>query len=359
VIGRSPRGAPDGLLVERAFSEAHARSMASYRDPDRWGEHVETAARALLADGVTCVHDAACPPSAERLYARLAREGRLPVSVLVMPHAEGLLGPLDPTRLEGPVTGEGDERLRVGPIKLFADGGVLPAIDVHFHGQAVSMGLVFDRLAEEVAEALQRGFAVAVHAIGNRGLDAALDAFDAAGRGRAGRGRCDDARWRVEHATLLSRVQAARMADLGVLGVVQPGFVHHMGGAVGEFAPDDATWLAFGDLAEAGVRLAGSSDGPCTFHAPLLTSARGVTRLTSKGTVIDASQSLPYEDWLHAYTAGAAFAGGQEDERGRLAPGLQADLVVLDGPLDARRPPTVDETWVAGARVFTREDQLR
>jgi predicted amidohydrolase YtcJ len=61
---------------------------------------------------------------------------------------------------------------------------------------------------------------------------------------------------------------------------------------------------------------------------------------------------MPYEAWLHAYTAGAAFAGGQEDERGKLAPGFQADLVLLRGALDAERPPQVDETWVAGERVF-------
>jgi predicted amidohydrolase YtcJ len=80
-----------------------------------------------------------------------------------------------------------------------------------------------------------------------------------------------------------------------------------------------------------------------------------VTRRTSKGTVLDPLQSLPYETWLRAYTAGAAFAGGQEHERGRLAPGLQADLVVLEGPLDPEQPPTVSETWVAGDRAFARE----
>jgi predicted amidohydrolase YtcJ len=98
--------------------------------------------------------------------------------------------------------------------------------------------------------------------------------------------------------------------------------------------------------------LAGSSDSPCAFAAPVLTSARGVSRITSRGTVHEAAQALPFEDWLYAYTAGAAYAGGQEDERGRLAPGLRADMVVLDGALDADTPPRVGETWIAGERVF-------
>jgi predicted amidohydrolase YtcJ len=348
-IGRGPDGAPNGLLVERAFSAAHAASIAPYRDPDRWADHVERFARALLADGVTGVHDAACPPSAEALYATMAHGGRLPVSILTMPHAEGLLSPLDRSRLDGPATGEGDHRLRVGPMKLFADGGTLPAIDGHVHGHHITMGCVFAGLTEEVDEVVARGFRVAVHAIGNAGAQSAIDAFAAAAR----RHGDDDHRFRMEHATLLGVEQTRRMASLGVVGVVQPGFVHHMGGAVEGFELDELTWMPFADLIEAGVTLAASSDSPCAFSEPLLTSARGVTRLTAKGTVASADQSVPYEAWLRAYTAGAAYAGGQEDERGRIAPGLVADLVVLEGPLDAGHPPTVAETWVSGERVYS------
>ena len=257
-IGRDASGRLNGLLVERAFSEAHARSIAPYRDPDRWGDHVIAAARGLLAEGVTCVHDAACPPSAERLYGALARERRLPISVVMMPHAEALLSPLDASRLDGPATGEGDARLRVGAVKLFADGGVLPAIAGTTHGHAISMGMVFAGLDREAATVVERGFRVAVHAIGNRGLDAALDAFAAASQIRAD----DDHRFRVEHATLLGPAQARRMRELGAVAIVQPGFVHHMGGAVDGFELDEATWMPFADLDAAGVQLAGSSDSP-------------------------------------------------------------------------------------------------
>jgi predicted amidohydrolase YtcJ len=352
-FGRGPDGRLNGVLYERAFSQAHARSMEPYRDPDRWAELIVAATNTLLSEGVTCVHDAACPPSAERVYQELARQGRLAISVLMMPHAEALLSPLDAERLDGPATGEGDTRLRVGAVKLFADGGVLPAIEGRIGGREISLGLAFEGLEEQVATIVDRGFRVAVHAIGNRGAQVALDAFAAAFRAHPD----DDHRPRMEHATLLSRAQAARLCELGVVAVVQPGFLHHMGGAVEGFSLEDTTWMPFADLADSGVVLAGSSDTPCAFREPLVTSARGVTRRTSKGTVLDPSQSLPYETWLRAYTAGAAFAGGQETERGRLVPGLQADLVVLDGPLDPEHPPTVSETWVAGQRVFAREKE--
>jgi predicted amidohydrolase YtcJ len=95
-----------------------------------------------------------------------------------------------------------------------------------------------------------------------------------------------------------------------------------------------------------------TSDAPCTFHAPLRTAAHGASRRTGSGAVLDAGQAVPYEAWLRAYTAGAAYAGGQEAERGTLAPGLVADMVVLDGPLDPDRPPTVAQTWVAGELAY-------
>jgi len=347
-IGRDADGTPNGLLVERAWSEAHARSLAPFADPDRWPDHIEALARDLLADGITAVHDAACPPPAETAYRTLAAAGRLPVSVLVMPHPLALLAEPDAARLDGPPTGEGDSRVRVGAVKLFADGGILPAIDVHMGGVPMRVGELFGGLDAQVALAVGRGFRVAVHAIGNAGLSAALAAFAAAARRHPG----VDHRFRVEHACLASPLQLTRLAELGGVAVVQPGFLHHLGRSVEGVRFDDATWLPFGDVLRSGAVLAASSDSPCTFHAPLRTGAHGASRRTGSGAVLDAGQSVSYEDWLCAYTAGAAYAGGQETERGMLAPGLVADMVVLDGDLDATRPPTVAQTWVAGELAY-------
>ncbi len=350
-IMRRAGGEADGRLVERAWGAAQAASVAGYADPDRWGELICARARELLADGVTAVHDAATPPEAEAVYRSLAASGALPVSVLAMPHPAAIIARLDPGRLDGPPTGEGDERFRVGPVKLFADGGVAPAMDVHIGGQRLTMGFAMPGVPEDAAAAADRGFTLAVHAMGNVGLAESLDAFEAVTR-RHGDG---DHRFRVEHATLAGAGLVERMASLGAVAVVQPGFLDHMGGLVEGLVADDATWLPFRDYAEAGVALAGSSDDPCAFHEPVLTSARGVTRRTSSGGVLIPQQTLPYEEWLRAYTAGAAYAGFQETERGMLRPGLRADLVILDGALDPERPPVVAQTWVAGKPAYERE----
>jgi predicted amidohydrolase YtcJ len=343
-ISRDDDGEANGLLVERAWSEGHRQSLAPYDDPALWADHIEVAAKRLLAHGITAVHDTACPRDAEAAYRALAEQGRLAVSVLVCPHPGNLFFPPDGERLSGPTTGEGDELVRVGPVKLFADGGIEPAIDAHLGGTHFSFGRLFDDLEFHVEAAVSRGFRVAVHAIGNVGLDAALRAFEAA----ADRHRGVDHRFRVEHASLASAPQLDRLGGLGGVAVVQPGFLGHLGANVEDLIFDDAVWLPFADIARSGSTLAASSDCPCAFEEPLRTSAHGATRRTGSGNILDIGQSVGYEEWLRAYTAGAAFAGGQEAERGSLAPGLRADLVVLDGKLDGDQPPAITEVWVSG-----------
>lgn len=346
-IARDPSGDPTGLLIERAWSEAHARSMRDYADPDRWAEHIAARARTLLASGITCVHDAACAPQAEATYQAMARAGTLPLSVLALPHPAALLTNDPGRRLDGPPTGEGDEWFRVGPVKLFADGGVAIALDTTIGRRPLRMGMCFDDLTEHAVAAAARGFRVAIHAMGNLGVEAAIATCAEIARRSPG----EDHRFRVEHAGVTSPDQWRRLADLGAIAVVQPGFVEHVGTSTSGVRFDGHHWLAFAGLAEAGVTLAGSSDDPCAPFPPIWSATRGVTRRTDAGRDFEPEQSVPFLDWLEAYTRGAAHAGGQEHERGTITPGKRADLVVLDR---AGIGAKVLQTWVAGTRVFTR-----
>ena len=345
-IARDASGAPTGMLVEQAWSEAHARSMRDFTDPDRWAEHVADRSRALLAEGITCVHDAACSPEAETLYASMARAGTLPLDVVGMPHPAALLSNEHTARLDGPPSGEGDDRFRVGAMKLFADGGVAIALDASVGGHPFRLGMLFGDLAEHATRAADHGFRIAVHAMGNLGVQAMIDTATGIVR------RIPDAdhRFRVEHAGVTNPAQWRALADLGAVAVVQPGFVQHVGEQTSGIRFDDHHWLAFAGLAEAGVRLAGSSDDPCAPSAPVWGADLGVLRRTASGKEFEPEQSVPFLDWLEAYTTGAAYAGGQEAERGSITAGKLADLVVLDR---ADTGAQVLQTWKRGALVHT------
>jgi predicted amidohydrolase YtcJ len=340
-IARDGAGEPTGFLIERAWSAAHARSMHDYADPDRWPFHIAARARELIADGITCVHDAACSGAAEATYRAMARDGTLPIGVLGLPHPAELLMNDVGARLDGAPTGEGDEWFRIGPAKLFADGGVAIALDTTVGGHSVQMGMLFDDLGEHAHRAVDRGFRIAIHAMGNRGVQAMIDVCSDLRRRRPD----DDHRFRVEHAGVTGPEQWRRLAALDAVAVVPPGFVEHVGTSAAGMRFDDHHWLAFAGLAEAGVTLAGSSDDPCAPPPPLWGATHGLTRRTSGGIDFEPEQSVPFEDWLAAYTLGAAFAGGQEDERGSLTPGKRADLVVLDRAEPGAR---VLETWIGG-----------
>lgn len=343
-IGRGPDGRPNGLLIERAWSEAHARSLAAYAAPDRWAEHIAARARLLWREGITAVHDAACSPEAEGVYVSMAAAGTLPLSVLALPHPAALLRNEPDGRLDGPATGEGGEWFRVGPMKLFADGGVSIALDTAIGGHPIRYGVLMDDLEACAVRATDRGFRLAVHAIGNVGVSRALDVFETLARNSD-----DDHRFRLEHAGITGPPDWRRAAALGVIGVVQPGFVEHFGNQSQGVRFDDHHWLAFAGLAEAGVTLAGSSDDPCAPSAPLWCIDKGVRRTTSTGIAFEPEQSVPFTDWLHAYTMGAALAGGQEHERGSITPGKRADFVALDLGSGEQR---VAATWVAGECVW-------
>lgn len=184
--------------------------------------------------------------------------------MLAFPHPAAFLSPPDAGRLaDGPVTGEGDEQLRTGPVRLFADGGPYPAIDAHRGGQRVQTGYLMPGLASGVQAATERGYRVAIHAMGNLGLSQALAALRDVVR------HADtDHRFHIEHATCLSPAQAVELAELGGTAVVQPGFIDLLAPMVQSAGFDDAVWLPFAELQAAGVALAGSSDPPVRARWP-------------------------------------------------------------------------------------------
>jgi len=204
---------------------------------------------------------------------------------------------------------------------------------------------------------------VHVHAIGDRAVRTALDGFQAA---RAAQGPTG-LRHQIAHLQLVGPRDRARFAELGVTANVQGMWVDRSSAGVRLVEPmlgeERMAWhYPFADIATAGAHLAGGSDWPVNPPEPMAAVHALVNRRpwTVDGEPVEPlvpSQALTLDQALAAYTAGSAWVGGHDDA-GRITPGANADLVVLDrdpylGPVDEIGACRVTATYVGGHRVRT------
>jgi predicted amidohydrolase YtcJ len=214
-----------------------------------------------------------------------------------------------------------------------------------------------------VTELDSLGFQVHVHAIGDRAVREALDAFEAA---RAANGDSDN-RHHIAHIQVIHPDDVGRFRELGVTANMQPLWAAHEPQmdelTIPFLGPERATWqYPFGSLAASGARLAAGSDWPVSSPDPLWGIHVAVNRsLPDEGTSAEpflAEQALDVKTALTAYTAGSAYVN-HLDDTGRIAAGAAADLAILDrditaGPREEIAAATVLATYVDGVAVYQR-----
>jgi predicted amidohydrolase YtcJ len=370
VVVRDGSGAPTGLLQERAQQLVDA--LVKPYPLDELATALGRASEVYAAEGLTHVVEAGIglgligrSPVEAAAYV-LARDlGLLRTRVELMV-ASDTLHPLtahpddgiDVGLDLGLRTGFGDDRLRLGPMKIWLDGSLIgrtAALSEPFsdHGTAVYQDDPAE-LRRRMVDAHRAGWRVAAHAIGDEAVDLALDAFAEAGRLHP-RG---DVRHRIEHAGVVRPDQLERFADLGVVPVPQPRFLHAVGDTMAAaVGPKRAGWLyRHRSFLDAGLRVPGSSDRPVAPGAPLLGMQSMVVRRSSGGSVIGPDERVSAQVALRAYTLDEAWASHDERTRGSVSPGKVADLVLLaDDPthVDADRIGSIGvlATLLAGTPV--------
>jgi predicted amidohydrolase YtcJ len=343
VIVRDDAGDPTGVLLEAA--QALAGDLLRPYGVADLADAIARATAVFAREGLTHVTEAGIAGgwigrSPRELAAyQLARErGDLAVRVDLMPEisvlhdAPGGAGRgLD----LGLRPGLGDDELRVGPAKIFFDGALSsrtaamrdPYADRDHAGY---LGAEPEVLHDALVEAVAGGWTVAAHAIGDRAVDAALDAF-AAAADRPWPG-VRPPRHRLEHAGVVDDAALARLAALGVTPIPQARFLYEIGDSMAAAVGDDRADLLYrhASFLRAGLRVPASSDRPCVADGhPLRGMASMVQRRTATGRTLGRNEAVDVETALRAYTVDAAWIAGDEDVRGRIAPGLAADLVVL------------------------------
>jgi hypothetical protein len=333
VVERDEAGEPTGVLREEAAWRFRER-MGSVPD-DEWVEATREGLRVAASRGVGAIHDKDGWLGAHGIFQRIHERDGLTLRVWQsVPHER--LPELDALGFR---SGIGDDRLRIGYLKVFMDGtlGSQTAWMLDGSGVRITSG---EELADIVRRAARAGWPVGVHAIGNRANREALDAFEATREEWAPLGL----RQRIEHAQCLAREDVRRFAELGVACSVQFSHAPSDRDLADRFWPDltDGAY-AFRSLWDSGTLVANGSDAPVEELDPLAGIRAGVRRSIDDRPAWHPEQCLSVEQALLATTVNPAWLAGDEWRRGKLLPGFLADLVVLTrDPLEC--PPEELET---------------
>ena len=360
-FGRDGDGRLDGRLLEALALDllsANLRAHLETLDGPGRAALMSRAGRHLAALGLTSCGDAAGDAGAFMALREAERRGELPIRVTVLftyPQAGWLIE-------AGMTTGFGSDRLRIGGIKLWADGGMssrTAAVDEPYISPPGGTGLLWyepERFAAIARECADAGFQLAIHAQGERGIRLTLDGLAPV------TGPGNPARHRIEHGGCFAPELRARAAEVGVNVVSQPGFFAPLGdGYVEAFGLARSQGLyPYASLRDVGILVAGSSDAPVISASPLLGMRGAIERVTGSGVPLGPDEALTPAEALELYTTRAAYVSHHETAVGSLEPGKLADFVVLEqDPLEAPSAALGDalvrRTIVGGRVVFQRE----
>ena len=231
-------------------------------------------------------------------------------------------------------SGFGDERLRIGGVKIFADGSLIgrtAAMEAPFLGEADNCGMLTvpeDDLRRTMLDAHQAGWQLSIHAIGDRAVRTVLDAYAAALQAHPKQ----DHRHRIEHCGVLTPPLIERIAALGLIPITQPRFITELGDGFIRAIGRERAALCYplASLVRRGIPVAGSSDRPVVEGAPLLGIHDAVNQVTGSGEPYATREALSPEEAIRLFTLSAAFAALEDRHKGSLAPGKLADFVVLE-----------------------------
>jgi predicted amidohydrolase YtcJ len=361
-IVRDANGEPTGLLKDDAMSPVFAVI------PPPATEERMAAARAGLREaarfGVTAFCDMSGGDAYEdlRAYQRLDKNNELTARIYLFTPISEYKRLVDASIERG----FGSDVLRIGGLKGFADGSLgsaTAAMAEPFSDDPQNRGLTMEPLTNGslkkwVADADAHDLQVAIHAIGDRANDEILKIYESIPNAAA-------RRFRIEHAQHLNRALIKRFADDGVIASMQP---YH--------AIDDGRWAeqkigherakgtyAFRSIIDSGALLTFGSDWTVAPLNPLLGVYAAVTRRTLDGKNPNGwipEEKISLDEALKSYTANNAYAMFMENEIGRIAPGLRADIAILSDDIFSIAPEkigdvTVDLTLFDGRVVYARK----
>lgn len=361
-IDREPHsGEPTGILRENAMDLVYDVIPAA--GPAEIERALLRAQASALANGLTGVHTMEGAPVFAALQ-RLDEAGKLTLRVCQSIPKDNL----DMAIGLGLRSGYGNRRLRLGGVKLFADGSLGSATAAmlgDYEGMPGVRGVVTlpkDELRALVRKAVAAGIAPTVHAIGDAANRDVLDVYEECIAELAG--TIPALPFRIEHVQVLHPADIGRFARLGIVASMQPTHcpsdrdtATRLWGARSRYA------YAWRSLLQSGAALAFGSDCPVETLSPLAGIHAAVTRQRIDEPHVPSwypEECLTVEQALRGYTLGAAAASGEAHVKGSLEAGKAADMVMLSADIMRVQPQeipyiAVEMTFIGGREVFTRQ----
>jgi predicted amidohydrolase YtcJ len=358
-------GEPTGIFIGFPALKliGDVRPKPSYED---LVEALKLADKKLLAEGITSAMDAAVGVSdLPRQIA--AYQEAIDTEILHVRHNLAILSDAlinyDDFEVEiknvewkllgmGIRTGLGDAKLRIGPLKIIPDGALSTGTAATYDPYGVdpenqTRGVMMvdpEKLIKLASVAHKLGWQLAIHGIGDRALDAVINAIENALK----QNKISDARHRIEHCIMVSSQMIKKIKELNIIVIPQPGFIWEMGdNYISQIGKEKAaSTIPLRTFLDNDIKTAFGSDRPVINGAPLIGIHAAVNQKTMNGQDYAPLQKISVEEALQCYTLYGAYASFEENIKGSIETGKLADLAILSDDITNISPEKIVDTKV-------------